>query len=165
VTTPVPGQRKLGAAVLVVLAAAIVLAQLARGRREGGQSLEAAYAELALVVDGPPADRQVHVQQAERKLTRAAGAVIVDAEAIAALAILESLAVHAGELAPPPPSLDHDGQDTAVAYTAGLLERGRTREALEWLASPPVQRHFTRSLATLQRVATQWQQARTARKP
>lgn len=155
-----PNQRKLGAAVLVLLAAVIALAQLARGRREGGQSLAAAYAEMAGLVDGPRSERPDHRKRAERQLSRAAGAVVVDAEAIAALAILDGLAVHVGDPPPPPPNLSELSPDAAVRYTQDLLERGRTEEALAWLARPDVRRRMTRSLATLQRVAEHWQQAR-----
>lgn len=156
---PRPGQRKLGAAVLVFLTAVIVLAQLARGRREGGQSLEAAYLEMAAAVDDP-ADRAAHLQAAERKLAQAVGAVVLDAEAIAALSILDGLRKHAGEPAPNPPSPEQLGEDEAVAYVLGLLERGRTREALDWLRTAPVKGKTSRSLTTLQRVAERWQAAR-----
>ena len=144
---------------MVGLAVVLVWAQLARGRREDGQSLQAAYVEMAAAVDDP-ADRDKYVRAAERKLSRAAGTIVLDAEVIAALSILDGLQKHAGEPAPQPPPPDSLTEDVAVAYVHRLLERGRTREALDWLHAAPVKGKTSRSLATLQRVAERWQAAR-----
>lgn len=152
-------QRWIGAATMVVLATAIVLAQFGRGRHEGGQSLDAAYAELAAVVDGPPDQRVAHVRAAERHLSRAAGAVVIDAEAIAALAVLEQLPRHVGEPAPPLPH-GNISENEAIAYTEALLIRGRTAEAVAFLHQPALQQRVTANLRILLRVAARWQAAR-----
>jgi hypothetical protein len=153
-------QRRIGAATLMLLAAAIVLAQFARGRHEGGQSLDAAYMELAAAVDGPPDQRVAHVRAAERHLSRAAGAVVIDAEAIAALAVLEQLPRHVGEPAPPVP-VGTFSENEAIAYAEALLVRGRTAEAVAFLRQPALQQRVTANLRILQKVATRWQAARS----
>ena len=152
-----PKQRRLGLAVMAGVAVLLALAHLARWRHHGAEDLTQAYVALGQALDQPAA-RTAHLREATAHLTQAAGSVVVNAEAIALLALAEQVPRHVGEPPEPPPS-DH-AEPAIIAHAERLLAQGHTALAVRFLHEEAPQSHATGSVRTLTRLAERWLVAR-----
>ncbi len=149
-------QRRIGAVVLLGLTVLLVVLQVRRAGQHGGLSLDRGYQELGKILEDKPEARQGHAVKAADLFRDAVGQVVIDAEAVAALTIVEELPTHLGLPPPAEPTPSTADESTAITYVQALLVRGMPAQALTFCQQAHLNRGRGPGLDVLAHVATRW---------
>lgn len=128
--------RTVGVAVVVLLTVVVAGLQFVRGRGHTERALDEAFAALAQaeIAGGKP--RQEHVANAHRLFGKAAAIVTLEPQALVGVAVTENLQRHWGD----PITLAKDptqcSDEELTGHLRGLLERGKVRQAEQFMTVP-----------------------------
>jgi len=151
--------RLIGAAAVLALTALLVGLIVVRARHRDNDALTVALQQLTFASESPRSARQAHLDRARAAFAGAAGTYAVDPLALIGLSLLEPLAAHAGEAAPPAPAAPRT-QAQVEAHARALLARAKSAQAVEFLTNAAKVQTLSRGAAALLRFATRWQAAR-----
>ncbi len=130
--------RRVGAAVIALLVAAVVTAGMLRLDR-GRPSLERGFDALADAFDGPHSGRAAAIETAAAAFHRSVGVLALEPLALIGLALVGDMR-RLDTLAEAPSPPETRGPEEVAAHTVALVAQGRVGAALRWL------REGTRSL-------------------
>ncbi len=149
-------QRKVGFAVLLALACAVVLAQAVSGRRHDDDGIDRGIQALEAAAHGPRDDREEHLARAEHLFAASTGTLVVEPQAIVGLELVEKMDGALGRPDPQAPALATLDDQQAATHAQALLARGKPDAALAYLAQPDVRTRTGRGLAVIARFAERW---------
>ena len=152
-----PGtQRRIGLAVLMVLAAIVALAQIVGGKRHDDDGIDKGIHALAAAATAPLEVRSATLLHAERFFSASVGTVVVEPLAIVGLELTEQMPNALGKPDPAPPDPHTVDEKQAAAYAQALLARAKPEAALAYLSRPEVRARAGRGLAVIARFAERW---------